>query len=418
MLAPGTKALGLLLLCCGCGSSPVPIPETTPDPTLLPVASAAQAPLAAAYAALDVPGLAAGQSYLDPTTGVRIHKITSGTYPAASAGWVHDYAEGGNEISLPYAGQTRAILVRASPSLQYWLVDFTPGSGLSNARRLTSPAPWMDLTFTFSSNPATPWYAYVSTGGSIVRLDIRTMTAAPGDGWPVGEASAAWLHQSEGDGLFVWMRGPGGSTAVAYEPGTATLKTYTNADLNEPRIDRAGRYVGMSLSTRNVGEIWDFTTASVVYTVAGDPGIPFAHIASLRRRWMGVDWNETYPPNFTSISPEPGSAVRVGKPANGSAIHGNGSWIQHPADLDDQWALFYTYGGLRPPEDYWLSPGGMVLITPNGQRRLLGHPYNTSRSYGTYSFCKLSPDGRYVLFTSDMNGSPRSDLFLAEMPAR
>jgi Tol biopolymer transport system component len=31
---------------------------------------------------------------------------------------------------------------------------------------------------------------------------------------------------------------------------------------------------------------------------------------------------------------------------------------------------------------------------------------------------KFSPDGRYALFTSDMNGSPRSDLFVMELPSR
>ncbi|HLQ64477.1 MAG TPA: Ig-like domain-containing protein, partial [bacterium] len=33
-----------------------------------------------------------------------------------------------------------------------------------------------------------------------------------------------------------------------------------------------------------------------------------------------------------------------------------------------------------------------------------------------FSFAKFSPDGNYVLFTSDMNGSARSDVFLAELP--
>lgn len=47
---------------------------------------------------------------------------------------------------------------------------------------------------------------------------------------------------------------------------------------------------------------------------------------------------------------------------------------------------------------------------------MLGHGYNTALSYSLLSFAKFSPDGRYVLFTSDMNGSPRSDLFLAELP--
>jgi hypothetical protein len=58
----------------------------------------------------------------------------------------------------------------------------------------------------------------------------------------------------------------------------------------------------------------------------------------------------------------------------------------------------------------------MVLITANGERRLLGHPYNTTSTYTFYTFAKFSPDGAYVLFTSDMDGAGRSDLFLTELP--
>jgi hypothetical protein len=54
--------------------------------------------------------MAAGNSYVDPTTGATIFKLTSATYPSESAHWGHDYAEGGDEVSLPYNGTTRAIL--------------------------------------------------------------------------------------------------------------------------------------------------------------------------------------------------------------------------------------------------------------------------------------------------------------------
>src|SRR5439155_17452994 len=86
--------------------------------------------------------------------------------------------------SLPYNGSTRAVLIRQNGGTggPFFLVDFTPGVGVSNPRQLTGNlAPWMDLTFTFSNNPATPYYAYVSSGGgsgggTIRRFDIRTMT--------------------------------------------------------------------------------------------------------------------------------------------------------------------------------------------------------------------------------------------------
>src|SRR5881398_3048948 len=63
----------------------------TPDPTVLLVATTAQVPLTTAYDALRVPALAAGGWYLDPTTGVKIYKLTSGTFPTSSPNWGHDY---------------------------------------------------------------------------------------------------------------------------------------------------------------------------------------------------------------------------------------------------------------------------------------------------------------------------------------
>src|SRR3989442_8084872 len=101
----------------------------TPDPTLLPVATTLQAPLTAAYDALNVPAIAAGGSYLDPTTGVKVYNVTSATFPTTSANWGHDYAQGGGEVSLPSHGATRAVLVHGGA---YWLGAFPPGVGGGN----------------------------------------------------------------------------------------------------------------------------------------------------------------------------------------------------------------------------------------------------------------------------------------------
>ena len=394
-------------------------PNTVAQPGLLPQATTAQAPLIGAYNALNVRAMLAGNSYFDPTTNVRIYKLTSGTFPTSGSSWGHDYAEGGDEVSLPYNGNTRAVLVYANGT-SHWLIDFTPGVGVTNARLLTGNlAPASDLAFTFSNNPATPYYAYVSNGSSIVRFDIRTMTAVPGNGWPQAEPNAIWMHQSENDGMFVWMRGAGGSTMVAFEPATNTKKAYINGSMNEPRIDRGGRFVGLSMNSPLNGlVVWDWNANGVIWSTSGDPGIPFAHNASLRRRWLVSDWNLSLPNEFAMFTPDvPNSGIHIGGPSISNELHGDGNWIQHPANLDDQWAVFTHYGGLRPPSgEGWLAPGGMVLITRNGQRRLLGHHYNTTSDYTLATFAKFSPDGKYVLFTSDMNGGPRSDVFLAELP--
>jgi hypothetical protein len=400
------------------------VTATLPNPTLLPTATIAQVPLTAAYSLLNVPSKAAGGFYLDPTTAVKIYKLTSATFPAAGANWGHDYSEGGDEVSLPYNGTTRAILVYSGSS--HWLIDFTPGVGVSNPRPLTGTlAPWIDLAFAFSNNPATPYYAYVSNGTTVRRIDIRTMSEAPGNGWPITDVPDAggygpiWLHQAENDSFFTWMRGANGPTVVGYEPSTGTLKTYTNAGLNEPRIDRAGRYIGISMSTPYNGlTVWDWQTNAISWTTPGDPGPPFAHNASLKRRWITVDWNLSFPDQFVMYSSDaPNSGTHIGGPANGTEIHCNGNWIQSPANLNDQWAMCTHYGSLQPTGSTWLAPGAMVLLTPNGERRILGHPYNTTGNYTFFTFAKFSSDGQYVLFTSDMNGSGRSDLFLAEVPS-
>jgi len=397
-----------------------PLPQ--PDPTLLPVATTAQIPLTAAYAALNVPSLPHGGFYLDPTTGVKIHKLTSQAFPpgAGSPGlsWGHAYAEGGDEVSLPYNGK-RAIHLYQGDGW-HTLIDFDPATGaVGNPRVLTGPLqPVADLGFAFSNNPATPNYAYIGAGdGAIRRFDWSTGLEVPGGGFPHMDATnwPTWLHQAEADSFFVWMRGGTGPTIVGYEPSTGTAKTYTNANLNEPRIDRAGRYIGISMTTPQNGIVlWDWLQNTITWSTDGT--VPFAHIASLRRRWVGVDWNMSYPPDWTVWDPTVPNVTHFPGPGNATLVHGCGNWIQHPANLGDQWALLNHYGSLRPPEAYWLSPGGMVLVTPNGRRRLLGHAYNTTNNYTFLSFAKFSPDGRYVLFTSDMDGSPRSDVFLAELP--
>src|SRR5262245_40266766 len=106
---------------------------SAPNPEGLPQATTAQAPLATAYGALGVPSLAAGATYVDPVTGVTITKLTSAAFPSFSpaAGWGHDYSEGGHEISLPHTGTTRTVKLFDASTLTHWLIDFTPGTGVS-----------------------------------------------------------------------------------------------------------------------------------------------------------------------------------------------------------------------------------------------------------------------------------------------
>lgn len=414
--------------------------DASANPLLLPVATTSQVPLVLAYAALNVLGLSAGASYLDPTTGVKVYKLTSATFPTSSAsGFYHDYAEGGHEISLPHTGHTRSILVRNRADFSYSLIDFTPGVGVSNARALTgNAAPTSDIHWTFSNNPATPHYAYVCHFNTIYRIDILTGAQADQPGvWPVTDEDPSipdsggfpiWIQQAVNDSFFVWMLGANGNIVVGYDPATATRKARTITGGNDPHVDRAGRYISVTMTSPANGlTVWDWQTDTVAWTRPGDPGRPFAHYAALSRRMMGVEFNGvagTYgsywyadPSVVNSDTP-----LNAGGRAPGIPEHVSGNWEQPSVPANDQWALANFYGALQPTTTgqlvgVALGPGGMQFATINGQRRLLGHSYNSeSVDITALAYAKPSPDGKYVLFTSNMNGTGRFDLFLAELP--
>jgi Tol biopolymer transport system component len=62
-----------------------------------------------------------------------------------------------------------------------------------------------------------------------------------------------------------------------------------------------------------------------------------------------------------------------------------------------------------------------VLATMTGgaaNARLLAYPYSNQSSYFDSSWPSFSSDGKVVIFSSDMLGSGRYDLFLATLPVK
>ena len=65
-----------------------------------------------AYSALNVGGMAAGESYRDPVSNVRVWKVTSGSMPVGNPGAHHDYADGAVQVSRGGArGNSHTLLV-------------------------------------------------------------------------------------------------------------------------------------------------------------------------------------------------------------------------------------------------------------------------------------------------------------------
>lgn len=433
-LGPALGPNTLTATSAGVGGSPVTFTAMgtlppVPDPTLLPPASG-QARDDAAYAALNVPSQAAGFSYSDPMTGIRIWKVTSGAVPESNIGAGHDYADGGNQVSRGWGpgNNTHTILIltfRGPGDFAYHLVDFTRDVGLSNYRLLTVQ-PRGDLAATFSSLRSQPRILYILTATQLVRYNTETMQTENTGNFPLAITADAWLHQDKSDAWFVGLTE--NETAFAWNSQTNELLTQSEPWLDEPRLDRDGRYVVLS-ATETV-RLWDLTTNTLGPTQVMDPGTVgpsaafwFGHIASLRGRWVTANPNATVPAATDRYYVSGGAVAKVEVLGNsfGHLMHQAGNWIQYDAelggDLDRQWAYGTGYGA-DDPRFAWRHAVGLVRADGSDSRLLLHHYSSDEPEYYASPWGMPSPDGKVVIFNSDMLGSGRWDLFIAAMPIR
>ncbi len=334
-----------------------------PDPTLLPVA-ARQLPDVVAYTALQVATQPAGFSYNDPVSGVKVWKVTSGSTPAPNSGAGHDYADGANQVSRGWGANnnTHTLLIRGD-GMAYYLVDFTRGAGFSNYRVLPPAGrPNLDLRFTFSS--------------------------------------------------------------VAGHSRTNQLLTHAESWVNEPRLERDGRYVVLTNGGTTV-RLWDLSTNTFGPTQT-DPNFSFFHNADLRSQWVGTNNNADAPFAQDRYVPSGGQLAKVQFLAQsaGPNIHHAGNWVQSDAELggnlNRQWS-FVSGFGTSPWESSLLWQEAIGVERSDGSdQRLLVHHYSlqTPINYFSLPFGMPSPDGKVVIFNSNMNGSDRYDLFVAEVPLR
>jgi Tol biopolymer transport system component len=59
-----------------------------------------------------------------------------------------------------------------------------------------------------------------------------------------------------------------------------------------------------------------------------------------------------------------------------------------------------------------------VARSDGSDQRLLLHHYSHAPTYSDNPWPQPSPDGKVAIFNSNMNGSGRYDLFVAEVPLR
>jgi len=413
------------------GSAPVavrmPQPFGVADPTLLPVASG-QLPNLVAYLALNIASQPAGFSYNDPVSGVRVWKVTSSSVPTTNSSAGHDYSDGPNEVSLGWGpnSNTHTILIGPPQSAgKYYLVDFTRGVGFTNYRRLTVQ-PAHDLGVSFSNLAGQPRIAYIMTGTQIVRYNTATMQPENTGGFPLDLSTIggglSWLQHDKND---VWFAGllNDQSTAYAWNSETGELRTHAETWLNEPRLERDGRYIALTNSNSTI-RLWDLATNTFGPTQNDRLNIWLGHNANLRGQWVTTDVNADAPFDLDRYQPSGGQIVKTRFLNNsaGAGVHHSGSWVQSDAelggDLDRQWSFFSGVdNNAFTATALWKQAIGAVR-SDGSDARLLVHHYSINPIYFADPFAQPSPDGKVVIFNSDMAGSGRYDLFVVEMPLR
>ena len=394
---------------------------SVPDPTLLPVASG-QAPNLVAYLALDVPSQPAGFSYNDPTTGVRVWKVTSSSIPSANSGAGHDYSDGPNEVSLGWGtnNNTHTILIRGD-GMAYYLVDFTRGAGFSNYRRLTVQ-PARDLCFTFSNLASQPRIAYILTGSQVVRFNTATMQTENTGNFPLNQAGFGWLQHDKTDGWFAGLT-TDQTVAFAWNSQTNELRTHGESWLNEGRLERDGRYIALT-NGNSTFRLWDLATNTFGPTQSDRLNSWLGHNANLRGQWVTTDVNASAPFDLDRYYPSGGQIVKTRFLNNSasSGVHHSGNWVQSDAelggDLNRQWSFMSgVENDAFTLNAQWKQAIGVVR-SDGSDARLVVHHYSASPTYYADPFAQPSPDGKVVIFNSNMNGSGRYDLFVAEIPLR
>jgi hypothetical protein len=402
----------------------VPLPAgALPDPTLLPIASG-QAPNVAAYVALNVAGQPAGFSYADPVTQVKVWKVTSSTIPMANPGAGHDYSDGPNEVSRGWGtnNTTHTILIGPPQGTgNYYLVDFTRGVGFSNYRRLPLQ-PLRDLCFSFSSSAAQPRIAYILTGSQVVRFNTATMLVENTGAFPLNVGAFGWLHHDKNDGWFAGLMSDQ-TTAFAWNSQTGELRTHAEAWLNEARLERDGRYIALT-NGNSTFRLWDLATNTFGPTQSDAVAYWLGHNANLRGQWVTTDVNANAPFDLDRYVPSGGQIVKTRFLNNSasSGVHHSGNWVQSDAelggDLNRQWSYMSgVENDAFTVNAQWKQAIGVVR-SDGSDARLLAHHYSANPTYFADPFAQASPDGHVVIFNSNMNGSGRYDLFVAEVPLR
>ena len=389
-----------------------PPPTGTADPTLLPVAAAQVAPPA-------TPSVAGGQSYLDPVSGVRVWRATSETYPCANNTGLkyHDYGDT-NQISHEWGVGFQTILIRTCG--EYRLVDFKRGVGFSNWRSFAYGAhPDSDLSFVFSSNPATPQIAYSIHNSNLIRYNTATNQIENTGNFPkIGWNARGWLQSDLTDTWFV-ANNAVTAGCKAWNSQTNESREKTIPLYDECHLENRGRYV--VLNTGQGGDsVWDLVTDTVL--PFNPPTGHSFHIASPSGFFTSVDVNSggCHTPYYRMNPATRTSTLIYDNAQYGydySVFHHSGNWVNQSGADEQQWFLISTYGSSTQGAFLPRAIGFMRL--DGSDIRFLAHSYNVIVDYWKIPRAMVAPNGKIVVFDSEFRSpSGGGNVYVVEVPVR
>jgi uncharacterized protein YjdB len=392
-------------------SAPLP-PGGIVDPTLLPRATG-QLPLAGTYGR----GLAAGQTYTDPLTGVLVLKLTSSSVPNANGGVYHGYSEGGPVISQPWLGTDGNTYYTAYLS-HGWLVDirydtFAP----SNWRTVPIDG---EINFAFSLNPATPRIGYYVDDGNdktIHRYNTATNRNENTGIFPYTTSAVggalSWLQVNLNDGWLVGMLNSNATViGVRISDGLERIIPRGANDVDEPHIDR--EFPIVYISTNNEANIVVNLETGAIIPETDPQNIDAAdHEAPLRGKVVYINYTVN---GIVSTSRTGNVQIEVQpSPTDWSGDwHMAGQWVfNNPSE-------YFIMDQFARNGNYPIRQGMIGFVSIGDDVRILVATDATGTGYDTGGQVHptLAPDGKLVMWTSNMNGSGRFDVFVARVPTR
>jgi len=383
------------------------------DPTQLPAATGQDESATFTYGRT----LKAGESYVDPTTGVTVLKLTDANTPIPNARVTVHTAQV-TSVSLPWGtnGAMRTISVMERDTYSHpYLVDVnTQTLAISNWRSVDAAWGGSDAEGAIAFSPTQPQIVYVASGSQIQKYNTATNAFVSDGTFPKtisGLARGSILFVSADENVFVvtqyqrqWFKYWHVDTGSLCQGGTGQGGLTPGGAWGWGETEDANSNMAYKVNTADCSTSSPFTFRTV-------------HPAGVVGNFLAaIDPSTSGGPQTHYWDMQTDQDVDLGTHGGliGGSSHMAGNWVV--GQPSPPWALVSTF---TPNGALVNAIGFFRLDGSNPDPRLLAHtdtyPVNDQDFYAQ-PHAASSPDGRIVVWSSNQHQSPRIDVFMAIVP--